>query len=260
MTESGDRDSGKLSLSRPGKLELKKRVGAGKVRQSFSHGRSKQVTVEVKRKRTIITDKPGKDAQQTAGGLSTEERAARARALQARPKPPPAPDVAAEPALEAPPPSPPLNPEELQAEQRARELDELKAANAEEQRKQEEIDARRQEDEEKIRAAEEARRDAEEGIMSAFIFNDPFRGRQVFTNPDEELDPSVQLDWDFLEPRTLLVGSPDNVIEKVHELQEVCNLDYLLVEFAHMGMPLKKTLKNLEAFATKVMPRFADKD
>ncbi len=160
MTESGDRDSGKLSLSRPGKLELKKRVGAGKVRQSFSHGRSKQVTVEVKRKRTIITDKPGKDAQQTAGGLSTEERAARARALQARPKPPPAPDVAAEPALEAPPPSPPLNPEELQAEQRARELDELKAANAEEQRKQEEIDARRQEDEEKIRAAEEARRDA----------------------------------------------------------------------------------------------------
>ena len=107
---------------------------------------------------------------------------------------------------------------------------------------------------------EEARRDAEEGIMSAFIFNDPFRGRQVFTNPDEELDPSVQLDWDFLEPRTLLVGSPDNVIEKVHELQEVCNLDYLLVEFAHMGMPLKKTLKNLEAFATRVMPRFADKD
>ena len=160
MTESGDRDSGKLSLSRPGKLELKKRVGAGKVRQSFSHGRSKQVTVEVKRKRTIITDKPGKEAQQTAGGLSTEERAARARALQARPKPSPAPAVAAEPALEAPPPPPPPNPEELQAEQRARELAELKAANAEEQRKQEQITARRQEDEEKKRAAEEARRDA----------------------------------------------------------------------------------------------------
>ena len=55
---------------------------------------------------------------------------------------------------------------------------------------------------------EEARRDAEEGIMSSFIFNDPFRGRQVFTNPDEVLDPDVNLDWDFLEPRTLLVGSP----------------------------------------------------
>ena len=39
---------------------------------------------------------------------------------------------------------------------------------------------------------EEARRDAEEGIMSSFIFNDPFRGRQVFTNPDEVLDPDVK--------------------------------------------------------------------
>ena len=103
---------------------------------------------------------------------------------------------------------------------------------------------------------EEARRDAEAAIMSSFIFNDPFRGRQVFTNPGEELDDDVKLDWDFLEPRTLLVGSPDNVIEKVQELQEVCNLEYLLVEFAHAGLPLRKTLRNLEEFATKVMPRF----
>ena len=104
---------------------------------------------------------------------------------------------------------------------------------------------------------EEARRDAEEGIMSAFIFNDPFRGRQVFTNPGEALDPDVKLDWDFLEPRTLLVGSPENVVEKIQELQEVCHLDYLLVEFSHTGIPLSKSLRNLETFATKVMPRFA---
>ena len=107
---------------------------------------------------------------------------------------------------------------------------------------------------------EEARRDAEAGIMSSFVFNDPFRGRQVFTNPDEVLDPSVKLDWDFLEPRTLLVGSPENVVEKVQELREVCNLDYLLIEFSHMGIPLSKSLKNLENFATKVMPRFAGID
>ena len=106
---------------------------------------------------------------------------------------------------------------------------------------------------------EEARRDAEEGIMSAFIFNDPFRGRQVFTNPGEVLADDVKLDWDFLEPRTLLVGSPENVVEKVQELQEVCHLDYLLVEFTHMGIPLSKSLKNLENFAAKVMPRFAGK-
>ena len=105
---------------------------------------------------------------------------------------------------------------------------------------------------------EEARRDAEAGIMSSFVFNDPFRGRQVFTNPDEVLDPDVNLDWDFLEPRTLLVGSPENVVEKVQELREVCRLENLLVEFTHMGIPLSKTLRNLETFATKVMPQFAD--
>ena len=104
---------------------------------------------------------------------------------------------------------------------------------------------------------EEARREAEEGIMSAFIFNDPFRGREVFTNPGETLDPAVKLDWDFLEPRTLLVGSPENVVEKIHQLREICHLEYLLVEFSHMGVPVSKTLKNLETFATKVMPRFA---
>ena len=104
---------------------------------------------------------------------------------------------------------------------------------------------------------EQARREAEEGIMSAFIFNDPFRGRQVFTNPDEVLDPYVKLDWDFLEPRTLLVGSPENVVERIHELREVCNLNYLLIEFSHMGIPLSKTLRNLETFAANVMPRFA---
>src|SRR5215467_6059227 len=43
-----------LTLARPGgRLELRKSVETGQVRQSFSHGRSKTVTVEVRKKRTI---------------------------------------------------------------------------------------------------------------------------------------------------------------------------------------------------------------
>ncbi len=49
--QSGDKKP--LSLKRPGRLELRKTEAAGQVRQSFSHGRSKAVTVEVKRKRTF---------------------------------------------------------------------------------------------------------------------------------------------------------------------------------------------------------------
>ena len=46
--DSGNETKKPLKLSRPGRLELKKTVDAGQVRQSFSHGRSKTVAVEVK--------------------------------------------------------------------------------------------------------------------------------------------------------------------------------------------------------------------
>src|SRR3954468_21150379 len=55
-TEKENEQSKKpLSLGGRGKLELKRSPGgeASSVRQSFSHGRSKTVTVEVKRKRTV---------------------------------------------------------------------------------------------------------------------------------------------------------------------------------------------------------------
>ena len=101
----------KLSLSRPGKLELQKTVEGGQVRQSFSHGRSKMVQVEVRKKRTFAQNDSGRmsevkdepelvlepveevveveekqpevEATPTPGAsLTGEEKAARARALQ----------------------------------------------------------------------------------------------------------------------------------------------------------------------------------
>jgi alkanesulfonate monooxygenase SsuD/methylene tetrahydromethanopterin reductase-like flavin-dependent oxidoreductase (luciferase family) len=103
---------------------------------------------------------------------------------------------------------------------------------------------------------EAARREAEEGVLSAFVYNDPFRSREVFTNPGEELRPGAKLDWEFLEPRNLLVGSPEHVVERVHELVEVCGLEYLLLGYAHPGVPQRSTLRSLELFGTKVMPAF----
>ena len=42
-----------LTLKHSGKLELKQSVDTGQVRQSFSHGRSRPVAVEVRRKRGV---------------------------------------------------------------------------------------------------------------------------------------------------------------------------------------------------------------
>ena len=71
-----------LSLSR-GKLELRKTVDAGQVKQTFPHGRSKTVAVEVKRKRTYapgaggkMTEVPtDKDLALATAELSAEDRA-----------------------------------------------------------------------------------------------------------------------------------------------------------------------------------------
>ncbi len=99
MTQNDEQD-GKLTLRRPGRLELKKTVETGQVRQSFSHGRTKSVTVEVKKKRTfergvggnmravsesanpVQTTEVEEGGVPDLGNLTEEERAARVRALR----------------------------------------------------------------------------------------------------------------------------------------------------------------------------------
>ncbi|MBX7146598.1 MAG: translation initiation factor IF-2 [Alphaproteobacteria bacterium] len=66
MTENQEKKSKKtLGLPQTGKLELKKNVETAQVRQSFSHGRSKAVAVEVKRKR-VRTDAKSQAESSTA--------------------------------------------------------------------------------------------------------------------------------------------------------------------------------------------------
>jgi translation initiation factor IF-2 len=91
MTETKEVTEKTLRGAVPRKpLSLKRTVDAGHVKQSFSHGRSKSVVVEKKKKRTISG--PGgaepetadlEEAEQPLGGLSTDELDARRRALEA---------------------------------------------------------------------------------------------------------------------------------------------------------------------------------
>ncbi|MDZ7714453.1 MAG: translation initiation factor IF-2 [Rhodovibrio sp.] len=74
-TNSDDGDDKKLKLKKPGKLELSKTVEQGQVKQSFSHGRSKQVSVEVKRKRTYQRGESGRmtEVRQDSGQQEAEK-------------------------------------------------------------------------------------------------------------------------------------------------------------------------------------------
>ena len=170
MTEANEKDESqgtgapsgggkKLSLARPSKLELKKTVDAGQVRQSFSHGRSKAVSVEVRRKRTF---------QQGEGGVMTEIKDM--PFLETEEAPPPV--VEETPVVETPAQVLRTLTEEeraarLRAVKGAKRSDEIQRQVVEEMRRvaareAEESARQAKEDEERRKIEDEARRIAEE--------------------------------------------------------------------------------------------------
>ncbi|NKE44730.1 translation initiation factor IF-2 [Roseomonas frigidaquae] len=171
MSDQNDQDAakGRLSLRPGGRLELGKTVDAGSVRQSFSHGRSKVVQVEVLKKRAAT---PGAPAAQPKPGVAGPA-AAGPRPAGGPPRPAGAGPAGKPPAAAGRP----LTQSELATRQRV--LEEQRRAEAQRQREERERqalqvrsaaeeaarraeeDRRRAEDEERL-AAEEARRAAEE--------------------------------------------------------------------------------------------------
>jgi translation initiation factor IF-2 len=153
MSESNDQDTtkGRLSLRPAGRLELGRTVDAGTVRQSFSHGRSKQVQVEVRKKRAPVAA-PGAAAPAGAPPAAPTARGATERPAA------PAPTGRA------------LTATELAARQRALVQEQRESAKREaERREQEKIsilsaaeEARRREEEAQKAAQEAERREAEE--------------------------------------------------------------------------------------------------
>jgi translation initiation factor IF-2 len=156
MSETNDPDTKRpLTLGRGGKLELRKPIESGQVRQSFPHGRTKTVTVEVRKKR-VVTPAPNERVEPPAApggrggpaqgqpqrraatfphGLTAEEKAGRVRALQ----------------------------DSIKAGEEARRQAAIDADRDREARLQAEIEARHlAEEEAKRRSEEDAKRKAEE--------------------------------------------------------------------------------------------------
>ena len=163
MSETTDKP--KLGARAP--LGLKRTVETGKVKQSFSHGRSNTVVVEVKKRR--ILGRPGEAIEVP-------------KVEEAKPAPAPAPAARApEPA--APQPTRPTNDatsrRELQ-EKLLREAEEARLSSLEEARRRESREAkeategerkraddnRRAEEEGRAQAEEDARRAAEEALLA----------------------------------------------------------------------------------------------
>ncbi len=181
MSEGNDQDAGKgrLSLRPAGRMELGRTVDAGSVRQSFSHGRSKVVQVEVRKKRAPTpgapapapAPAPAAPAAPVAAPVGAAPLASAGATVA-----PPAPKPMGSPAgRTSGPGGRALTATELAARQRALIEQQREATRREaERREQERRDAERRDqerrDQEKISilsAAEEARRREEEARKAA---------------------------------------------------------------------------------------------
>ena len=137
--ESQKEDGGKAKT-----LSLKRTVESGQVRQSFSHGRSKSVLVEKRRKRIVKPGQEGAEALQDAEVPAAEARPT-AEAPSAKPSIPSMPDGLSK----------------AEQEKRLAAVAEAKT-RAVEEAKQAEIDAKRHAEEAARRSEERAQVEAEE--------------------------------------------------------------------------------------------------
>ncbi|MCU0944355.1 MAG: translation initiation factor IF-2 [Rubritepida sp.] len=169
MSDQNDQDAAKnrLSLRPAGRLELGKTVDAGSVRQSFSHGRSKVVQVEVVKKRAPAPAAPA--AATTLRAPAAPQRPPGAGTVPARP-----PATGARPASPAargggaPAPGRPLTAAEQATRQRVlEEQRRLEAQREREQREQQALMVRSAAEEAARRAEEEARRAEEQAEAAA---------------------------------------------------------------------------------------------
>jgi translation initiation factor IF-2 len=163
---------GDKTLSVPTKtLTLKPRVEQGTVRQSFSHGRTKQVVVEKRGKRRLGGDGPATEAPHAPEPVVAKPAAPIAKAPMSRPAPPPTPRNNSGVVLRT------LTEDERSArasalaDAKVRDIEERRLAEEEakrrnskegiEQAEREAAEARRKAEEERHRLDEEAKRKAE---------------------------------------------------------------------------------------------------
>ncbi|MDB2523553.1 translation initiation factor IF-2 [Alphaproteobacteria bacterium] len=144
MSDAETGDEGQKEDGGKGKtLSLKRTVESGQVRQSFSHGRSKSVLVEKRRKRIV---KPGQEGADAAGEVSEDKSAAPVETAPAQPQMPDGLSKA-------------------EQEKRLAAVAEAKT-RAVEEAKQAEIDAQRRAEEDARRAEERVQMEAEEARLA----------------------------------------------------------------------------------------------
>jgi alkanesulfonate monooxygenase SsuD/methylene tetrahydromethanopterin reductase-like flavin-dependent oxidoreductase (luciferase family) len=106
----------------------------------------------------------------------------------------------------------------------------------------------------------EARRIVEEPMMSAFNFAN-WRGPRIFLDPGETLDADTEaslrkkLTYDFVRPRALLIGSPDEVVEQLVELHLETSVEQVIFKSSWPGVDHRDTMRSMRLLVEEVLPK-----
>ena len=105
----------------------------------------------------------------------------------------------------------------------------------------------------------EARRIAEDSVMGSLNFSN-WRGPSVYLEPDETLDSGLeaglkkQLTYDFVNPRALLFGTPDQVVDKLMELWEETRIEEVAFKCGWPGLAHEHTMRSMRLITDEVIP------
>ena len=109
---------------------------------------------------------------------------------------------------------------------------------------------------------EEAKEMAGEHMVNYMKWVCHWRGLGNHMDPGEELPETKGkldlLNYEFLHQRNMLFGTPEYVIDKIHELKSELNLQNLQVWSNFPGVKHKDCMKSIKLFTEKVMPHFKD--
>jgi alkanesulfonate monooxygenase SsuD/methylene tetrahydromethanopterin reductase-like flavin-dependent oxidoreductase (luciferase family) len=106
----------------------------------------------------------------------------------------------------------------------------------------------------------EAQRIASEACLGSLNFAN-WRGPRIFLDPGETLAPQLEaslknkLTYEFVQPRALFFGSPDQVSAQIVELAEETGVDQLLFKCGWPGLSHEHTMRSLERLSKEVLPR-----
>jgi alkanesulfonate monooxygenase SsuD/methylene tetrahydromethanopterin reductase-like flavin-dependent oxidoreductase (luciferase family) len=106
----------------------------------------------------------------------------------------------------------------------------------------------------------EAREIAGEAVMGGYNFSN-WRGPGVFLNPGEKLDPDLEeslkkeLTFDFVNERSLLFGSPDDIVDKLMELWRETNIEQVVFNCSREGVSHEHTMRSIRLLAEEVIPK-----